>query len=55
MRNLLLPVSLCLVFFLFSCSPKTPPPKSKTTGIDHPAPDQAKIDSLKEIRGKDKK
>ena len=54
MRNLL-SVSLCLCLFLLGCSPKNPPPKPKATGIDHPAPDQAKIDSLKEIRGKDKK
>jgi hypothetical protein len=39
----------------WACSRKTKPAPGKTTRIEHPAPDQPAIDSLKEIRGKDKK
>ncbi len=56
MRKLLLTVSI-LVFIIAvcACSRKTKPIPGSATRIEHPAPDQQAIDSLKEIRGRDKK
>jgi hypothetical protein len=54
-KSLLLLVSLIFCLGLASCHQQNTPAKSDTKRIVHPAPDQAKIDSLKDERGKEKK
>lgn len=59
MKKSLLLISLALFVFPPGCRQPKTTTKSKSGSevrrIEHPAPDQGKIDSLKEIRGKDKK
>jgi len=55
MKSLLLLVNFVFLFGWVSCHQQHPPVKSDTKRIVHPAPDQAKIDSLKDVRGKEKK
>ena len=59
MKKSLLLISIALVTGFIGCRhPKTATntrSQSEVKRAEHPAPDQEKIDSLKEIRGQDKK
>ncbi|MCK9421447.1 MAG: hypothetical protein M0Q38_02510 [Bacteroidales bacterium] len=59
MKKSLLLISFTLIAGLPGCRQPKVTTKSQSGSevrrIEHPAPDQGKIDSLKEIRGKDKK
>lgn len=59
MKKSLLLISLALFAGLPGCrQPKATTksqPGTEVKRIEHPAPDQAKVDSLKEVLGKDKK
>jgi hypothetical protein len=52
---LLLLANVIFLAGMASCHQQNPPVKSDTKRIVHPAPDQPKIDSLKNERGKGKK
>jgi hypothetical protein len=54
-KSLLLLINFIFWIGLASCNQQHSPVKSDTKRIVHPAPDQAKIDSLKNERGKEKK